>query len=98
MLSSTILKQFRSEARLVIERQLADAEILTGIREAVTAQGGDWSSLKALIKAEIQDDQDDTGERKRVKKVIERSAATAEYAEVFGLNLNEENYIRSAAE
>ena len=98
MMSSQALKQFRSEARLVIERQLADAEIIKGFREAVTAQGGDWGSLKALVKAEIQDDQDDTGERKRVTKVIERSAATAEYAELLGMNMNEENYISEGSE
>lgn len=90
-----LLQQFKTEARPVIERMLADAEVITAMREAFTAQGGDWGSLKALIKAEVQDDQSDTGERKKLRKVIDRSATTVEYADL--LNMNEENNIRDEA-
>ena len=94
-ITSRLLLQFKAEARPVIERQLADADIIAAMREAFTAQGGDWGSLKALIKAEVQDDQGE-GERKKLRKVIDRSATTVEYAEL--LNMNEENFIREAAE
>ena len=98
MLSSTELKQIASEARIVIERQLADAEIIAGLRDVVAEKGGDWSALKALIKAQVQDEQDGTGEGKRVKKLIDKAEFSTEYATTLGLNMNEENYIREAAE
>ena len=98
MISSQALKAIVTELRPVIERQLADAELITAMREAVTAQGGDWSAIKALVKAQCQDDLDDAGDGKRVRKVIEKSAFTTEYADMLGLSLNEENYIREAAE
>lgn len=95
MITRQILQQFKDEARPVIERQLDDALVISAMREAFTAQGGDWGSLKALIKAECQDDQAE-GERKKLRKVIDRSATTVEYADL--LNMNEENFIREAAE
>lgn len=97
MLSSTELKQIASEARIVIERQLADAEIIAGLRDVVAEKGGDWSALKALIKAQVQDEQDDSGEGKRVKKLVAKAACSTEYADMLGLNMNEENYIRQVA-
>jgi hypothetical protein len=97
MVSSAILKQYRAEARPIIERQMADAVLIAGLRDAFAAQGGDWSALKALIKAEIQDESDEASDGKRVTKVIERSEATTEYADMLGLNLNEENKSQEAA-
>lgn len=91
MLSSQSLKDIRAEARLIIERQLNDAVLLAGLRDVVTAQGGDWGALKALIKAEIQDEQNDTGERKKLRKVTDRAGFTTQYAEQLGLNMNEFN-------
>lgn len=98
MFSSEALKAVVTELRPVIERQLADAEIITGMREIVTAQGGDWSAIKALVKAQVQDEQDDAADGKRVRKVIEKSEFTTAYADMLGLNMNEENNIREAAE
>lgn len=98
MLSSQALKAIVTELRPVIERQLADAEVITAMREAVTAQGGDWSAIKALVKAQCQDALDDSGDGKRVRKIIEKSEFTTQYADMLGLNLNEENFIRGAAE
>ena len=98
MLTSQTLQDIRSEARLIIERQLNDALMLSALRDTFTAQGGDWGALKALIKAEIQDEKDDSGERKKLRKVTDRAEATSEYAERLGLNMNEHNYIREAAE
>jgi hypothetical protein len=89
MLSSSELKRIAGEARIIIERQLADAEIIAALRDQVAAQGGDWSALKALIKAQVQDEQDESGEGKRVKKLIEKAEFSTEYAETLGLNMNE---------
>jgi len=98
MFSSEALKAVVTELRPVIERQLADAAIITSMRELVTAQGGDWSAIKALVKAQVQDEQDDAGDGKRVRKVIEKSEFTTAYADMLGMNVNEENYIREATE
>ena len=65
MLSSQALKQIVTELRPIIERQLADAELITAMREVVTAQGGDWSAIKGLVKAQCQDDLDETGDGNR---------------------------------
>jgi len=97
MITRQILQQFTEEARPIIERQLDDALQIAALRDAFTAQGGDWGALKALIKSTIQDERDDTGDRKRVTKVIVRSEATTEYADMLGLNLNEENKNARAA-
>jgi hypothetical protein len=97
MFSSEALKAIVEELRPVIERQVADAAIITGMRELVTAQGGDWSAIKALVKAQVQDDLDEAGDGKRVRKVIEKSEFTTAYADMLGLNLNEQNNISEAA-
>lgn len=97
MLNSTKLKEIATEARAIIERQLDDAELVKGLREVVTAEGGDWSALKALIKAQIQDERDDSGEGKHVKKIIDKAEFSSAYADMLGLNMNEENNSREAA-
>jgi hypothetical protein len=97
MLSSTKLKEIVAEARPVIERMLDDAEIIKGLREVVTANGGEWSSLKALIKAQIEDERDDAGDGKRVRKILDKADFAAAYADMLGLNLNEENKNSEAA-
>lgn len=97
MLTSQSLKDIRAEARLIIERQLNDALMLAALRDAFTAQGGDWGALKALLKAEIQDEQDESGERKKLRKITDRASATTEYAERLGLNMNEFISERNAA-
>lgn len=97
MLSSSALKEIAQEARPVIERMLDDAELIKGFRELVTAQGGEWSSLKALIKAQIEDERDEAGDGKRVRKILDKADFAAAYADMLGLNLNEENKSSEAA-
>jgi hypothetical protein len=90
MLSSTDLKKIVAEARPLIEQQLDLAEQIAGLREVVTAHGGDWSQLKALIKAQVQDERDDAGDGKRVRKILDRADYAKGYADMLGLaNLNE---------
>lgn len=93
MLSSAKLKEIVTEARPIIERQLDDAERIAGLRDVVAANGGDWSALKALIKAQIQDERDESGNGKRVRKVMEKAEFATAYADMLGLgNLNEGNF------
>lgn len=62
MLTSEQLKKIVTETRPLIEQQLDLTEQVAGLREVVTAAGGDWSQLKALVKAQIQDERDEAGE------------------------------------
>lgn len=89
------LREIWTEARPYIEQQLQTAEVIKGFREAATAKGLEWSSIKALIKAQIEDEQDG---KNRVRKLVEKGEFTTAYADMLGLNLNEENFIREAAE
>ncbi|MEO9297591.1 hypothetical protein [Devosia alba] len=93
MLSSKFLKDVLDEAYPIIKRQLEDAEVIASFRDLVTANGGDWSALKALMKAHVQDSLDDSGEGKRVKKILEKADSSNAYAGMLGLaNMNEKNY------
>ncbi len=92
MLSSLQLKQIVAEARPLIERQLEIALQIAGLRTVVTEAGGDWSQLKALIKAQVQDEQAD--DPKRVERILEKADYAKIYADMLGLgrsNMNEEN-------
>lgn len=94
MLSSKFLKDIMAEAYPIIQRQLEDAQVIASFRELVTANGGDWSALKALMKAHVEDSLDDSGEGKRVKKILEKADSSNAYAEMLGLaNMNEKNFI-----
>lgn len=93
MLSSKALKDLVAQARPIIERQLDDAERIAGFRDVVASNGGDWSALKALIKAQIQDERDDAGDGKRVRKILEKANFSTDYAELLGWsNMNERNF------
>jgi len=89
------LRGIWTEARPYIEQQLEVAEVIKGLREAATAKGLEWSSVKALIKAQIEDEKDG---KHRVRKLVEKGEFTTAYADMLGLNLNDENIIREAAE
>lgn len=89
------LRNIWTEARPYVEQQVDLAEVIKGFREAATAKGLEWSSIKALIKAQIEDEKDG---KNRVRKLLDKSEFTAAYADMLGLNLNEENNIREAAE
>jgi hypothetical protein len=91
--TSTLLKNIVAEARPIIERQLNDAKLIAGFRDLVTANGGDWSALKALIKAQIEDEIDDAGDGKRVRKILDKADCSTAYADMLGLaNMNENNF------
>lgn len=95
MSTTDALRDIWSEARPYIEQQLEIAEVIKGFREAATAKGLEWSTVKAMIKACIEDEKDGGD---RVAKLIEKAEFALGYADILGLNLNEENNIREAAE
>lgn len=91
-MKSTDLKNLVAEARPVIERMLDDAELLAGFRDAATEKGIDWSQVKSLLKAQIQDERDGA-EGKRVSKIIEKADHASAYADMLGLSkMNENNF------
>jgi hypothetical protein len=89
MISSTDLQKIVAEARPIISRQLDDAEQIAALRKLGADKGGDWSALKALVKAQEQDHRD--GSDKHVQKILEKTDFASAYADMLGLNLNETN-------
>lgn len=85
MFTSTDLKSTITEIRPIIERQLDDALVIASFREKVTAQGGDWSQVKALVKAMIQDERDESGGHKRVLTILHKADHALGYADMLGL-------------
>jgi hypothetical protein len=99
MSTSTALKEICTEARPLIEQHLDIAAQLVALRELATAKGLEWSSIKGLLKAQIEDERDESGDGKRVRKIVEKAEFASAYADMLGLgNLNEESFSREAAE
>lgn len=96
MASSSDLKAIYTEAYPLIEQQLDLADLIAGLREKATAIGLDWSQIKALLKAQIQDERDETGGRKRVRKIIDKAEHASAYADMLGLANMNEKYFSSA--
>lgn len=97
MSTSEELKKIVTVARPVIDRWLDLVEELAAIRDAATQKGLDWGQIKALLKAQAQDERDGNGEGKRVSRIIEKADYAASYADMLGLgkmnNMNEYNSI-----
>jgi hypothetical protein len=90
MTSSMALKKIFTAARPLVEEWLDIAEQMAAIRDTATAQGLDWSQIKALLKAQVQDERDGRGDGKRVNKIIEKAEFASAYADMLGLtNMNE---------
>lgn len=91
--SSTILRQIFNDARPLVEQSLDLSEQFAAFRELATANGLDWSQIKALLKAQVQDEQKDDG-KNRVGKIIEKADFATAYADMLGLgsNMNENNF------
>ena len=81
--TSKILRDVAKEARAPIERMLDDAEILAGLGRICRDNDIDWSQLKALIKAQIRDDRDESGEGGHVESIINRADAAQAYADIL---------------
>jgi len=91
--TSTTLKQVFTAARPLIELWLDVAEQMAALRDTATVKGLDWSQVKALVKAQVQDERDEAGDGKRVKRIIDKADAASAYADMLGLgNMNEKNF------
>lgn len=75
------VRKICAEARPHIEAMLDSAEILAGLRDVAKERGIDWSQLKALLKARIQDDRDGG---QRVEKLISKADNACSYAAMLG--------------
>lgn len=102
MTTSNALREIFTEGRPLIEQWLDVGEKIAALREVATAKGLDWSQVKALLKAQIQDERDDAGDGKRVRRIVEKAEFASAYADMLGLGLmNEDNFSaghREAAE
>ena len=88
MSTSESLKKFFAAGRPLVEQAFDIAEEIAALRDAATAQGLDWSAIKALLKAQILDERGDTD--KHVKKLVEKAEFACAYADMLGLaNMNE---------
>lgn len=91
--TTKLLRDISEEALPILRRQKDDAEMIAGLRNVISAQGGDWSALKALLKAQVDDEADDDGEGKRVRKILDKADSSTAYADLLGLaKMNEENF------
>lgn len=91
--TAKLLRDISDEALPILRRQRDDAELIAGLRNTLSAQGGDWSALKALLKAQVDDEADGDGEGKRVRKILDKADSSTAYADMLGLaKMNEENF------
>lgn len=87
------LRALYQAGRPLIEAQIDLAEQVAALRDAASDKGFDWGQIKALLKAQIQDERDESGGNKRVAKVIEKADNATSYADMLGLaKVNENNF------
>lgn len=89
------LKDIFAAGRPLVEQSLDIAEQIAALRDVATEKGLDWSQLKALLKAQIQDERDG---KHRVGRIVEKADFACSYAELLGLNskVNEQNISAAA--
>ena len=92
MASAKELREVVSAARPLIEEWLGIAEQIAALRDMATDRGLDWSQIKALVKAQVQDER--AGDTKRVQRIIEKAEFASAYADMLGLSekVNENNF------
>lgn len=92
--TSALLRQIFTDARPLVERALDLSEQFAAFRELATQNGLDWSQIKALLKAQVQDERADDG-KSRVGRIIEKADFATAYADMLGLGtskMNENNF------
>ncbi|MBT1154330.1 hypothetical protein J1C56_01860 [Aminobacter anthyllidis] len=93
MSTSAALREIFTAGRPLVETWLEVGEQIAALRDVATMKGLDWSQVKALLKAQIQDERDDDGKGKRVKRIVEKAEFASAYADMLGLaNMNEKIY------
>jgi hypothetical protein len=80
------LKGIATEGRRLIQQELETAELMKGLREAATNKGVDWSELKKLLKAQIQDEADNGD---RVEKIVRKAEFASAYADMLRIREDE---------
>lgn len=94
------LRNVFESARPLVEQWLDVAEQMAALRDACREKEIDWSQVKALLKAQIQDGRDGTD--KRVKAILERADNATSYADALGLasekNISRGDHIGDATE
>lgn len=83
------LRNLFDEARPLVDQWLGLSVQFAALRDVAKGKGFDWSQIKALLKAQAQDERD--GGNEHVKRIIERAEFASSYAAQLGL-LNENNY------
>lgn len=79
------LRKIFAAGRPLVEQSLDLAEEIAALRDMASDTGFDWSRIKALLKAQIQDERDESGDGKRVRDLLKKADATTAYADVLGL-------------
>lgn len=94
---AALLRQIRTDARPYIEQALDLAEVFTGFRKLASENGLDWGVIKALIKAEVQDERE--GGSEKVERIITKADFASAYADMLGLGtkMNENNNFSSGS-
>lgn len=90
---ASLLRQMRRDARPYVEQLLDLKEVFSGFQKLASENGLDWGAVKALLKAEVEDERAEDG-AKRVDKIIARADYATAYADMLGLgsaNMNENN-------
>lgn len=84
------LKDVFAAGRPLVEQALDLTEQFAALRDVATEKGIDWSQVKALLKAQVQDERDN---KHRVGRIVEKADFACAYAEMLGLNskMNEKN-------
>jgi hypothetical protein len=85
------LKSVFEAGRPLVEGWLDIAEEMAALRDACREKEIDWSQVKALLKAQIQDARD--GSDKRVKAILSKADNATSYADALGLS-SEKNISR----
>lgn len=89
--SATDLRNIACEARGPIEDQMDAADILAALGKTCRDKGIDWSQLKALVKAQIRDECDETGEGRYVESILAKADNAAAYADLLA-KMNKKNF------
>lgn len=91
---ASLLREAATAIRPMIEDDLDKREIYAAWRKKFSDAGLDWMAFKSLQKARVEDDRDESGDGKRVAKIMDRLDCTAAYAEMLGYGpakMNENN-------
>lgn len=83
------LKNVFEAGRPLVEQWLDVAEQMAALRDACREKEIDWSQVKALLKAQIQDARE--GSSKRVNAILSKADNATSYADALGLTSEKNN-------